>query len=88
MRLDESKRCSFVVKVWIEETEAEQATWRGHVTHVFSGRRRYLQNLDEIAVFVRPYLEAMGVRFEPGQVSVDVNELGIVLKEDDPCRLH
>jgi hypothetical protein len=47
-----------------------------------------LQNLDEIAVFVRPYLEAMGVRFEPGQVSVDVNELGIVLKEDDPCRLH
>jgi hypothetical protein len=57
---------SFIVKIWLEETaeEAGRATWRGHITHVPSGERRYLQRLDEIARFIAPYLQAMGVRSE------------------------
>lgn len=57
---------SFIVKIWLEETieEAGRATWRGHITHVFSGKRRYLQDLDDIAAFVAPYLQGMGG--EPG----------------------
>ena len=53
---------SFIVKIWLEETaeEAGQALWRGHVTHVPSGERRYLQDLNEIVAFIVPYLEAMG----------------------------
>lgn len=56
---------SFVVKVWLEETveEAGRARWRGHVTHVTSGERRYLESLSGIAAFIRPYLERWGVKF-------------------------
>ncbi len=56
---------SFVVKVWLEETVEEEgrAKWRGHVTHVSSGERRYLESLSGIADFIMPYLERWGVRF-------------------------
>lgn len=62
----ESNTHSFIVKVWLEETieEACQPIWRGHITHVPSGERRYLQDLDKIAAFVEPYLERMGVKVE------------------------
>jgi hypothetical protein len=56
---------SFIIKVWIEETaeEAGRATWRGHVTHVPGGERRYIDNMDDIIAFVSHYLEGMGVKF-------------------------
>lgn len=56
---------SFVVKVWLEETveEAGRAKWRGHVTHVASGERRYLESLTGVGAFIRPYLERWGVKF-------------------------
>lgn len=62
MNLHEPNTLSFIVKVWLEETaeEAGQATWRGHITHVPGGERRYLQDLDEITAFITPYLERMG----------------------------
>jgi hypothetical protein len=55
---------SFIVKVWLEEREdqRERQTWRGRITHVPDGERRYLQDLREIARFIAPYLERMGVR--------------------------
>jgi hypothetical protein len=54
----------FIVRIWLEETAAEagRATWRGYVTHVPSGERRYIHTLDEIAAFIAPYVESMGVR--------------------------
>lgn len=54
----------FIIKIWLEESAEAggQAIWRGYITHVPSGRRRYLKNLDDIAVFVSPYLMAMGVK--------------------------
>lgn len=54
---------SFVVKAWLEETkeEAGRARWRGHITHVVSGERRYLQSLAEISSFIEGYLVSMGV---------------------------
>ena len=57
--LPEAHTHSFVVKVWLEETveQAGRATWRGHVTHVPSGERRYLEDLDDITAFIAPYLE-------------------------------
>jgi hypothetical protein len=55
---------SFIVKVWVEERAEEggRGTWRGHITHVLSGERRYLKNLSEIQDFIEPYLERMGVK--------------------------
>jgi len=66
MDLFEANTHSFIIKVWLEETveETGQATWRGHITHVSGGERRYLQELDAIATFIAPYLEAMGVKLE------------------------
>lgn len=56
---------SFIVKVWLKEeaTKNNDTIWHGRITHVPSGEKRYLKNLDEIAVFIQPYLEAMGIRF-------------------------
>jgi hypothetical protein len=60
---------SFVVKIWLEETAEEggQVIWRGHITHVPSGKRKYIRNLDGLTAFITPYLEEMGV--EPGDES-------------------
>ena len=55
---------SFIVKIWREEPagQNETTTWRGRITHVPGGERRYLQNLNEVARFIAPYLVALGVR--------------------------
>ena len=55
----------FFLRIWLEDgaSEAYPATWRGHITHVPSGKRRYLKDLDEIATFIKPYLEEIGIRF-------------------------
>ena len=60
----EYKAHSFIVKVWIEEAanQSERTTWRGRITHVPGGERRYLQDLNEVALFIAPYLGAIGER--------------------------
>jgi hypothetical protein len=62
----ESGTLSFVIHIWLEETakEAGRAMWRGHITHVPSGERQYVKDLDDIAGFVAPYLERMGVKLD------------------------
>ena len=64
----EPRSHSFVVKVWLEETAqgANPARWRGHITHVASGQRRYLQDLNSISAFIALYLAQMGVKCGPG----------------------
>ncbi len=57
---------SFIVKVWVDERAegTSQGVWHGHITHVSSGKRHYLKNLDEIRDFITPHLEEMGVKLE------------------------
>jgi hypothetical protein len=64
MEQAESNTQSFIVKIWLEETLEEdgRATWRGHITHVPDGERRYLKQLNEIVAFILPYLNKMGVQ--------------------------
>ena len=64
MEQNESHTQSFIVKIWLEETLEEdgRATWRGHITHVPGGERRYLKQLSDIVAFILPYLDKMGVR--------------------------
>lgn len=61
--LPERATHSFIVKVWLEEAggAARPAAWRGHITHVASGVRRYFQELEMMGGFVGAYLETMGV---------------------------
>ncbi len=60
----ESEAQSFIVRIWVEERagEAGRGVWRGYITHVPNGRRRYLKNLGEIGDFIASYLETMGVK--------------------------
>jgi hypothetical protein len=64
MSLYESSTHSFIVKIWLEERtdEAEPLTWRGHITHVPSGKRHYLRSLDEMTDFISVFLKGMGIR--------------------------
>jgi hypothetical protein len=67
MEQTESTTQSFIIKIWLEESLAEsgRTVWRGHITHVPSGKRAYVQDLPAIALFIRPYLEKMGTKFGP-----------------------
>lgn len=55
---------SFIVKLWIEKAseKAGAASWRGYITHVPGGERRYLKDLSEITAFITPHLQVLGVR--------------------------
>lgn len=57
---------TFVIRLWLEETVQEQgkATWRGHITHLLSKKRRYLQEPDDVIFFIMPYLMEMGVKVQ------------------------
>ncbi len=68
MAQNEPHTHSFIIKIWLEETLAEdgRAVWRGHITHVPSGQRRYLQDLSEITDFIAIYLEQLGVKVKRG----------------------
>ena len=57
----ESTNHPFIVRIWLEESaeEVRRATWRGHITHAPTGKRCYLDSLDDIATFIAPYLEGM-----------------------------
>jgi hypothetical protein len=59
----ESTSQSFIVKVWVEDAAARggRGVWHGHITHVPSGKRHYMKNLDEIQDFIAPHLEDLGV---------------------------
>jgi hypothetical protein len=65
MDLPESQVDSFIVKLWTEVAgdsgdRVERVKWHGHITHVSDGARRYLKDLDEIKIFIEPYLAEMG----------------------------
>jgi hypothetical protein len=64
MDLFEVNTHSFIVKIWLEKTAtgARGAVWRGHVTHVPSGKRRYVRDLHDILGFIALYLEGMNVK--------------------------
>ncbi len=66
MDLVEFNTHSFIVKIWIEEPaeDHQKGRWRGHVTHVPGGERRYLESLGEIVAFMVPYLLSMGVKLD------------------------
>ena len=73
---------SFVVKVWQEVVvgEADGQGWRGYITHVPSGTRRYFQDLAEILAFVQPRLavEAAASTPSPEERSPESRDAALV----------
>jgi hypothetical protein len=60
----ESTSQSFIVKVWVEDSAEAggHGVWHGHITHVPSGKRQYIDDLGKIEDFIAPHLEEMGVK--------------------------
>ena len=58
---------SFIVKIWVEETgdSASTTSWRGSITHVVTGERRYVKSLDEITRYFKNYLQGIGISVDP-----------------------
>ena len=56
--MPESKVHSFIVKLCLDDAEhrSGKAGWHGHITHVPSGERRYLRQLQDIVVFIKAYV--------------------------------
>jgi len=52
---------AFVVRIWREPREISGAKpeWRGVIEHVPSGKRRYMNMLDEIVTFIALYAPDM-----------------------------
>lgn len=46
----EASLLSFIVRLWIEESvpEANQTSWRGHITSVPNGQRQYFTSITQI----------------------------------------
>ena len=57
-----NQTATFIVKIWIEENDLEvEKVWRGSITQVTSGTKKYVKNLDEIKLFIDQYLKSMGI---------------------------
>jgi hypothetical protein len=56
--LPENSNHSFVIKIWLEERNSETGSllWRGHITHIASGQKRYFQQLNDVLPFITSYL--------------------------------
>ena len=55
----EFDRHSFIIKIWFEAGDFGQPKWRGHITHVEDGKRRYVEHMQEISSFVGSYLSEL-----------------------------
>ena len=58
LELYEFNTHAFVIKIWLEDSRQ----WRGHITHVPSGERIYIESFCEIVEFISTYLEQMGTQ--------------------------
>jgi hypothetical protein len=60
---------SFIIKLWMDGPldESGQGQWRGRITHVPSGTRRYLKSINDILIFIRSYLDSMSPAQEKPQ---------------------
>lgn len=60
-------RSTFVLRVWIEypDPNSTETRWRGLITLIPSGEKRYVNNLCEVAQFINWHLKSLGVR-QPG----------------------
>ena len=53
---------SFVIKIWAKRVDdaTRDASWRGTITHVESGKRQYLESLVEVPRVLAPYVVEAG----------------------------
>jgi hypothetical protein len=49
---------AFIIRIWKEETGQNEPlpVWRGHITHAYTGERRFFQELNSLLDFIKAYL--------------------------------
>lgn len=59
----ESNTHAFVVRIWSEgvSDRENRAKLRGHITHAYTKERRSVQELEDILLFMRPFMAEMDV---------------------------
>jgi hypothetical protein len=69
---------SFIVKIWLEEEATADVPpfWRGHVTHVASGSRCYVQDSADLLAFMNRYLQQWESVSSSGEAPVDSGGVG------------
>ena len=60
--MPESQVHSFVIKLWLEQSgdDVNRIVWRGYITHVPDGERRYLKKVSDVTDFIDGYLPQLG----------------------------
>jgi hypothetical protein len=55
---------SFIVRMWVNDSTqgAEHPDWRGYVTHVPSGDRRYFKTLEELCIYIQNHFTSSASR--------------------------
>jgi hypothetical protein len=48
---------SFMIKIWLNGLENDKFPWSGQIIHIETRYRQAFRSLEEISVFIRPYLE-------------------------------
>ena len=61
---EEPKAQSYIVRIWVEEPDQREAasSWRGHITNVISGERKYIHSVDDITAYFERELESFPTR--------------------------
>jgi hypothetical protein len=51
---------SFIIRIWTEELDSPEylPIWRGHVTRIPDGERRYFKNINEVPDLIIAYLKS------------------------------
>ena len=62
--IDTEESTSFIVRIWCEGAEDETggSQWRGSIEQVQSNEKSYFRDLRFIQVFMKPYIEALGIK--------------------------
>ncbi len=55
----------FVVRLWSEISDPNQAQWRGSVEHIPTGERMYFTSLVDMTDFIRFHLHTLPLPAEP-----------------------
>ena len=49
------RAATFIVRLWVEDGEKPEHTWRGQVEHVQRGEKRYVHEMAQVVRFIEEH---------------------------------
>jgi hypothetical protein len=50
-----SRAATFIVRLWVEDGEKPEHTWRGQIEHVQSSEKRYVHQMAQVITFIEEH---------------------------------